>query len=180
MNLVPGSKLHGIRTAMGSRWDSRRYYFVRLRQGCKLLYDRNLWFGRRLIPVYPDRHGWYFRLSGTQYQHNKDRLAELLRYAPMHTEEYRGCPRKYYPAILLPDPTPAMRGTTARPLAVCSRSGYIGSAWQDAATELRPEVDSARGRGEYMFTRLRVEQDPRSVAATAWIPTVWLPCEPFD
>jgi hypothetical protein len=138
------------------------------------------WFGRRLIPVNPNHHGWYFRLSGTRYQHNKDRLADLLCYAPMHIEDYRGSIQKYYPAILLPDPTSAISGTAARPIAVCSRSGYIGSAWQDAATELRPEVDSAREHGKYMFTRLRLEEGPGSATETRWEPSVWLPCEPFD
>jgi hypothetical protein len=138
------------------------------------------WFGRRLIPVHPDHHGWYFRLTGTYYEHNINRLTELSNYSPMHSGEYHGSAQKYYPAILLPDPTTPAQGTTARPIAVCSRSGYIGSAWQDAATKLRPEVDSARADGKYMFTRLRLEEDPYSATATKWKPTVWLPCEPLD
>jgi hypothetical protein len=137
------------------------------------------WFGRRLIPVNPNHHGWYFRLTGMHYDHNVKRLVELLQYPPMHSAEYRGVSQRYYPAILLPDPTPPAEGTSARPIAVCSHSGYIGSAWQDAATELRPDVDNARADSKYMFTRLRLEEDPRSATAVKWNPTVWLPCEPL-
>jgi len=39
-----------------------------------------------------------------------------------------------YPALLLPDPSPLEPGTTARPVAVCSYTGYLGSAWDDPAT----------------------------------------------
>jgi hypothetical protein len=137
-------------------------------------------WGKRLIPAHPNDYGWHFRLSGTHYQRSVDRLNSLLRCHPMYTEEYLGCRRKYYPAILLPDPTPAKSGTTAWPIAVCSRSGYIGSAWQDAATKLRPEVDCARADGKYLFTRLRLQEDLVGVTPAGWEPTVWLPCEQID
>jgi hypothetical protein len=133
----------------------------------------------RLISVHPDRHGWYFRLSGTDYEENIDRLANLLNYQPMDVEEFRGCRRRYYPAILLPDPTETAPGTTASPIAVCSHTGYLGSAWQDAATELRPEVDHARGQGKYLFTRLRLQEERSDITPVEWEPAVWLPCKPL-
>ena|SRR5271165_1264558 len=133
----------------------------------------------RLIPVHPDRYGWYFRLSGTGYAKNVDRLAGLVNCQPMHVEEYRGCRRKYYPAILLSDRTEPKAGTTALPIAVCSHTGYIGSAWQDAATELRPEVDHARAQKKYMFTRLRIQEGLGGITPAGWEPAVWLPCKPL-
>lgn len=138
-------------------------------------------WGERLIPVHPDHHGWYFRLSGTHYPLNVDRLTNLLNYPPMHINEHQRRQHRYYPAILLPDPSPAPPGTNARPIAVCSHSGYLGSAWQEAATELRTEVDNARMHGKYMITRLRLEKNSdRLLHATVWEPKVWLPCEQFD
>lgn len=139
------------------------------------------YWGKRLIPVHPDRHGWYFRLLGTHYEHNITRLISLLTYSPMHIDDYLGRRQRYYPAILLPDPSPALPGTTARPVAVCSHSGYIGSAWQEAATELRPEVDDALSQGKYMFTRLRLEENTDNLShPIGWEPKVWLPCQQSD
>lgn len=137
-------------------------------------------FGKRLIPVNSNRNGWYFNLSGTGYKENANRLTELLQFSPMYEEEYRGQIRRYYPAILLPDPSNASDGPPARPVAVCGCTGYVGSAWQEAATELRPEVDSARAEGRYMFTRLRLEEDSRRSGTSGFRPTIWLPCEPFS
>jgi len=137
--------------------NARRFYMTGL-----------LTWGRRLVPVHPDRFGVYFRLSGTHYEHNEARLTQLAALDPMYQDE-RGA---YYPAILLPDPTWDAR---VRPVAVCSYSGYIGSAWQPEATALWPEVVDARERGQYMITRLRLIREPVPGSSVEISPSVWLP-----
>jgi hypothetical protein len=120
-------------------------------------------WGRRLVPTHPDSFGVYFMLSGTHYEHNETRLTQLAALAPIYRDE-RGA---YYPAILLPDPT---RDPKARPLAVCSYTGYIGSAWQPEATALWPEAWDARSRGQYLITRLQLSHSAEEIFPSVWLP----------
>jgi len=144
------------------------------------------WWNDQLIPVAPDHHGAYFRLTGLRYEHNVKRLVKLIKnYKPMYSDSYCGLvAQHYYPAVLLPDPTKPAQGTSARPVAVCSHSGYIGSAWQEPATKIRPEVDRAHDRRQLIITRLRLQEIPADVVESlgwelGWEPAVWLPCDPL-
>lgn len=127
---------------------------------------------QRLIPAHPERPGSYFSLSGTQYGHNVKRLERLVASEPMHLDKQG---KLYYPAVLLPDPTEVWRGRDLAPIAVCSNTGYIGSAWQHEATLLRPEVDAAHDHGKLIFSRLCLTRVSATVNPTGWTPEVWLP-----
>jgi len=127
---------------------------------------------QRLIPAHPERHGSYFSLSGTQYEHNVKRLARLVASAPMHLDQQG---KLYYPAVLIPDPTEVWRGRDLAPIAVCCEVGYLGSAWQHEATLLRPEVDAAHDHGQFIFSRLCLSRVSTTVNPTGWTPLVWLP-----
>jgi hypothetical protein len=137
-----------------------------------------IWQSSRLLPADTDTNGWYFRLYGLYYQHNIERLRKLLEYSPIKDGVYRGQAEKYYPALLLPDPSPLEPGVTVRPIAVCSHSGYIGSVWHEEVTRLRSIVDEAYVSGRYIFTRLRLEEKSDDIYPTGWKPVVWLPTDP--
>lgn len=127
---------------------------------------------KRLIPAYPERIGLYFSLSGTQYEHNVARLADLMRCQSMYADN-RGC--LYYPAALIPDPTKVWKGRDLAPIAVSCQTGYLGSAWQHEATLLRPDVDRAFLNGQLVISRVRLNLVSIAVNPTGWTPSVWLP-----
>jgi hypothetical protein len=132
----------------------------------------------RLISAYgPLGWGWYCRLYGTHYEHNIDRLHTLLEHPPVHTGKWGRRLRKTeltYPALLIPDPSPLEADSIARPVAACSGTGYLGSAWDEPATALRPQVDAARAQGTYLVTALRVQEDT-DASPVEWHLAVWLP-----
>jgi hypothetical protein len=139
---------------------------------------RQLPASSRLISAYgPSGTGHYNRLYGTQYEHNIKRM-EALRDLPAVPNGWDRQGRHIvltYPALLLPDPSPLEPGITARPVAVCSRTGYVGSAWEEPATALRPHVDDACIQGAYLVTALRVIEDTVGTIPLCWTLSVWLP-----
>ena len=135
----------------------------------------------RLISAYGRQgSGWHSQLFGTRYEHNVKRL-QALRDLPSIQNGWSRQGRHFvltYPALLLPDPSPLEPETIARPVAVCSYTGYLGSAWDDHATALRPQVDAARARGAYLVTALRVIEDTAGIIPNCWHLGVWLPKTP--
>ena len=71
------------------------------------------------------------------------------------------------------DPSLVAPEESARPVAVCSYSGYLGSAWDDVASDVRSEVDDARANGMYMMTQLQV--DGLGISSSGWTLRIWLP-----
>jgi hypothetical protein len=139
---------------------------------------RSLPASSRLISAYgPPGTGGYCRLYGTRYEHNAKRM-EALRDLPSIPNGWDRQDRYIvltYPALLLPDPSPLEPGNAARPVAVCSHTGYVGSAWDEPATALRPHVDAARDQGAYLVTSLRVLEDTAGTIPLCWNLSVWLP-----
>ena len=55
------------------------------------------WWNDHLIPVAPDHHGAYFRLTGLRYEHNVKRLVKLIKnYKPMYSDSYCGLVAQHY------------------------------------------------------------------------------------
>ncbi len=118
--------------------------------------------GVRLDPVLGEAA--YFRLSGTDYKHNRQRIESLLAGQPDVTDA-RG--RPFYSAVLVPDPSMANGGL--HPIGVVARTGYLGSVWNENGLVGSSRVASAVDRRRFFATRLYIERRDSGFEIKVWV-----------
>lgn len=101
-------------------------------------------------------------LYGTQYVDNRRRISALAQL-PLIAPKRVG--RRGYPGIFVPDPSTS--DSDVRPLAVIGPTGYVGSVWNEAGTEMRKAVEAALNDGLVYATLVEVDGDQ----VRAWLPS---------